>query len=72
MKHDFVTQVCEDARKVLCVIVGVAKTTTDSTVLMKTDIKGEEKIETEGVSTSIRKSGSIYIHEYFVPANVIT
>ena len=55
MKHEFLQQVRENWRKVFCVIVGVAKTTTDSTIHMKTDVKGEEKIEPEGVSRTAVK-----------------
>ena len=55
MKHEFLQQVRENWRKVFCVIVGVAKTTTDSTIHMKTDVKGEEKIEPEGVSRTVVK-----------------
>ncbi len=49
VKHEFLAQVREDYRKVLCVIVGVAKTATDGQIHMHTDIKAEEKIDTEGV-----------------------
>ena len=49
MKHEFLAQVRENWRKTLCVIVGVAKTTADASIHMKTDRKGEEKVEPEGV-----------------------
>ena len=52
MKHEFLAQVRENWRKTLCVIVGVAKTTRDASIHMKTDVKAEEKLEAEGVSLS--------------------
>ena len=66
MKHEFLQQVRENWRKVFCVIVGVAKTTTDSTIHMKTDVKGEEKIEPEGVSrTVVKGERKVELIKYF-------
>ncbi len=53
VKHEFLDQVRDDYRKVLCVIVGVAKTATDGQIHVHTDIKGEEKIDTQGVCNLI-------------------
>ena len=53
MKHEFLQQVRQNWKKVFCVIVGVAKTTKNSTIQMKTVVKGEEKIEADGVSRTL-------------------
>ena len=50
MKHEFLAQVRKNWRKTLCVIVGVARTTKDASIHMKTDVKAEEKLDAEGVS----------------------
>ena len=45
LNHDFVSQVQEDARKVLCVVVGSAELDKDGSVSTHTAIKGEESAE---------------------------
>ena len=66
LRHDFVSQVQRDARKVLCVIVGSAELASEGSITTTTSITGGENVQP--VCSTISREGVsgkyIYIYTY--------